>query len=229
MSDSEIPGIKSTNLLKQVHTPDELENGHIRYETSLIENVPPGEYRTITKMWPYNVGISSGSIRVVDLQTNMESNDYYDSMLVWVDIVHPSLVAVQQSDLGSYSIFLAPAIIAGVSLSQGDVLATGNDLDNDRFFHIVSINRETGEVKIDIQLDADLPVMTNLHMHRYFVGTPSEPYHVIPRSIRRWGEDTFDSSFLPANVPLRLSFRNNQNAGSNKTAIAELSILYGDD
>jgi len=225
---SEEEGVLAGNLFRQVHTPEGLKSGHIRYESLDILNVAAGESKVETKSWPYPIGVSSGALlKVVNAEGGSESTDLGDFISVWVDIEHPSLALTQNATTGDSTVYIPQLLIEPLGMSQGDFLAIGNDDDNDVYLHIIEINRETGEITLKDELEDDLSIGTSLHMHRYFVGTPPANYRVIPGVVRTWGEDTFDSALLPANTPLRMKMVNNGSVA--KSAYGELSILYGDD
>lgn len=229
---SETPGVLANNLVRQVHTPDGIDYGHIRYETVDVMDVAAGTTGTKIVTWPYPVGISSAALyRVVNTSDWSEAQDYGDTLCAYVDLVSGYNQLTSTAEVDDTSLFLPPSVIAraengGIGLSVGDFLGTGDNIDSDPQYHVTGVNRETGEVSIAGAVTAQLTAGTVLHMHRFFVGRPDSPYRVIPGAVRRWGEDTFDSALVPTGVPLKVVYHNA--SGVERSALGEISILYGD-
>lgn len=231
---SEVPGVPATNHIRQVHTPDGLDVGHIRYESLDILSVAPGATGVIPVDWPYNVGISSGALLcVVDAATGEPAGTIDDEVTVYGDTIHPSLVLAQNADQNDTVVYLPVEVLLAIQLSVGDFLCFDASEPGSEEGHIINIDRETGAVTLQTGLNAAYAAGTVIHRHRYFVGRKDKPYRVVPHHVRKWGEDTFDSALLPAGTPLRMTFKNGDDPqaqdAKTKHALGEISILYGDD
>jgi len=229
---AETPGIPAFNQVRQVHTPDGLDAGHIRYEPVEVMNVAAGAIGTTSVAWPYPVGISSATLfKIVNMNGgdfDTDSTSYEDHFWSYTDVEHPSLALTQALSVDDESLFIHPDVIAQLKLSVGDYISDGDDLVNDNHFHIVAIDRVTGEVTFETPSTVAINIGTLVHMHRFFVGRgPEKPYRLIPGVLRHWGDDTFDSALLAPGVPLKVAYKNNDDTVA-RSILGEVSILYGD-